>query len=68
MTVFRWMIGLFAALLGAGAVLAFVVFIATGIDLWVRRARNWRRLAWAASLFWFNFEVWRRVALIIIHW
>ena len=68
MTVFRWIIAIIAGLLGSGALLAFVVFIASGIDLWIKRARDWRRLAWAASLLWFNVEVWRRVALIIIHW
>ena len=50
MTVFRWIIAIIAGLLGSGALLAFVVFIASGIDLWIKRARDWRRLAWAASL------------------
>ncbi len=68
MTTFRWIIGSFGALFASGALLAFVVFIATGIDEWVKRARTWRRIAWAVALFWFNFEIWRRVALIIIHW
>jgi hypothetical protein len=68
MTVFRWIIGVIGALLASGALLAFVVFIASGIDLWIERARGLRRLAWAATLLWFNIELWRRVALIIIHW
>jgi hypothetical protein len=68
MTVFRWIIGTFAGLFAAGAVLAFVVFIVADIEEWLRRARNLRRLASATALFWFNVEIWRRVALVIIHW
>ena len=68
MNVFRWIIGSFAGLLAAGAVLSFIVFILADIDEWLRRARSMRRLAWAACLFWFNVEIWRRVALVIIHW
>ncbi len=68
MTAFRWIIGVISAILGAGSVLAFIIFISTGIDLWVKRARNWRRLTSAFLLFWFNFELWRHIVLIIIHW
>ncbi|HEV7915625.1 MAG TPA: hypothetical protein VGP22_17805 [Albitalea sp.] len=68
MTVFRWIIGIVMMLLAAGGVASFVIFIATGIDLWIKRAHSLRRLTWATVLFWFNLEVWRRVALIIIHW
>jgi hypothetical protein len=68
MTIFRWIIGVVAALFASGALLAFAIFIITGIDLWGKRARQWRRLASATLMFWFNVEIWRRVALIIIHW
>ena len=68
MTVFRWIIGVLAFLFAAGGVLSFVVFIATGIDLWIKRAHALRRLTSAVALFWFNIEIWRRVALIIINW
>jgi len=68
MTVFRWFIGSVGGLLAAGSLLAFLLFIASGVDVWLKRTRHWRRLAWAVLLFWFNVEVWRRVALIIIHW
>ena len=68
MTIFRWIIGTLAALFAAGSVLAFVVFIAADIELWLKRARAMRRLASAAALFWFNVEIWRRVALIIVNW
>lgn len=45
MTVFRWIIGIVAAIFGTGSVIAFVVFITADIDVWLERARAWRRLA-----------------------
>lgn len=68
MTVFRWLIGSVAALFAAGSLLAFGIFVASGIDAWLQRTHAWRRLAWAAALLWFNVEIWRRVALILINW
>jgi hypothetical protein len=68
MTIFRWIIGVLAAGLGSGAVLAFLLFIIGGVDVWLERARAWRRLTFALVMFWFNVEVWRRVLLIIINW
>jgi hypothetical protein len=68
MTVIRWILGIAAVLLGAGSVLAFVIYVVADIDLWLKRARKWRRLFSAVALFWFNLEIWRRVAIIIINW
>ena len=68
MTVFRWTIGLIAAVLAAGSLLSFVVFISTGIDVWVERARSLRRGTSAALLLWFNVEVWGSVVMTIIRW
>ena len=68
MTVFRWIIGVIAAVLASGSLLAFVIFIITDIDVWIKRARAWRRLAWAAALFWFNVEIWGRVVWILVTW
>jgi hypothetical protein len=68
MTIFRWIVGVVMGLLAAGTLMAFVIFIVTGIGLWSKRAGHWRRLTVAVAMFWFNVEVWRRVALIIIHW
>jgi hypothetical protein len=68
MTVFRWLIGSVAGLFAAGSLLAFVLFLGTGIDVWLKRTRHWRRLAWAAALFWFNVEIWRRVVLLLVNW
>ena len=68
MTVFRWIIGVIAAVLAAGSLLSFVVFISTGIDVWVARARSLRRGASAALLLWFNVEVWGSVVMTIIRW
>ncbi len=68
MTVFRWIIGVISALMVGASVLSFVLFIASGTDEWLGRARNLRRLAFASLMLWFNIEIWRRVILIIIHW
>jgi hypothetical protein len=60
--------GLIFGVFAVGSVLAFIIFILADIDLWIKRARAWRRLAWAAALFWFNVEVWGRVAWVLINW
>jgi hypothetical protein len=68
MTIFRWILGIVAALLAAGSAISFVIFILADIDLWLRRARNLRRLTSAVLLFWFNIEIWGRVVRVLIHW
>lgn len=68
MTVIHWILGVFAGIMAAGTALAFIVFVITGIDEWVKRARHWRRLTSATLLFWFNLSLWRHIILIIIHW
>jgi len=68
MTVFRWIIGVISALLGAGSLLSLVLFLAFDIQLWLERARTLRRGTYLALLLWFNIEVWGRVIWTIIHW
>jgi hypothetical protein len=68
MHVFRWVIGVIAALLSAGSILSFVLFMAFDLEVWVARARTLRRGAVAALLLWFNVEVWGSVAYTLIHW
>jgi hypothetical protein len=68
MTVFRWIIGVISALLCGGAALSFVLFMMFDINIWLERARSFRRGAYMALLFWFNVEVWGRVIWTIIHW
>jgi hypothetical protein len=68
MTVFRWIIGVLSALLAAGALLSFVLFIAFDINVWLDRARSLRRGTYMALLLWFNVEVWGRVIWTLIHW
>ena len=68
MVIFRWILGILTLLLGGGMALTFVIYIVSGTNDWltiVRRLRHWTYLV---LLFWFNFEVWRRVLLVIIHW
>ncbi len=68
MTVFRWIIGVLSATLGAGALLSFLLFLALDINLWLERARALRRVTWLALLLWFNVEVWGRVIWTLVHW
>ena len=68
MTIFRWIIGVISALLVAGSVLSFVLFMAFEINVWLERARTLRRGAWMALLVWFNVEVWGRLIFAVIAW
>lgn len=68
MTIFRWIIGIFGALMAFGAVGSFLIFILYDLKHWIERARRFRRWTWLAALLWFNVEVWGRVLYTIIHW
>ena len=68
MTIFRWIIGVLAALMALGGIVSLGVYVAAGIDLWMEGARNFRRWFSSAVLLWFNVEIWRSVVLLIIHW
>ena len=68
MTVFRWFIGVFTAIVAAGALLSFLIFILADVRVWIERARRFRHWTWLAMLLWFNVEVWGRVVYTIIHW
>ncbi|CAM5783675.1 hypothetical protein [Rhizobacter fulvus] len=68
MTIFRWVIGVIAALLASGALISFVLFIAFDINVWLDRARTLRRGVYMALLLWFNVEVWGRVIWTLVTW
>ncbi len=51
MVAFAWVMGVIVALLGGISLLSFTFFIGTGIDVWLTRARQFRRYASAAVLF-----------------
>ena len=68
MTIFRWIIGVIAALLASGALISFALFIAFDIDVWLKRARTLRRGVYMALLLWFNVEVWGRVVWTLVTW
>lgn len=68
MVVFAWVMGSIVALMGGISLLSFAIFIGTGIDLWLKRARLFRRYAFAAMLFWFNVWIWGTVVKILINW
>jgi len=51
-----------------GSVGSFVIYVSAGIDVWLDRARQFRRWLSTAALLWFNVEIWRSVVLLIINW
>ena len=68
MTVFRWIIGVIAALMAVGALTSLAINLASDSRIWLERARRFRRWLWLACLLWFNVEVWGRVIWTIIRW
>ena len=68
MTVFRWVMLVLCSVSALASIVSFAVFMGSGIELWVGRARVMRRWFSAFALFWFNVEVWGRVVWILIHW
>ena len=68
MIVFRWIIGVFAALMAIGSLAWFGIYIGSNKEVFLRRARSLRRYVWLSFLLWFNVEVWGRVILTIVHW
>ena len=68
MTAFRWVMGILTLVLGGGMALTFVIYIVSGVDEWIKIVRRLRHWTYLVLLFWFNFEIWRRVVLVVIHW
>jgi len=65
-TIFRWIVGVIAALMASGALLALVVYAIFRIELWLRRARRLRHYTWLVLLSWFIVEIWIRVIRALI--
>jgi len=68
MVIFRWLLGIVSLLLGSGMVVTFLLYLGNGNDEWLVLTRKFRHWVYLVLLFWVNFEIWRRVLLIIIHW
>jgi hypothetical protein len=68
MVIFRWILGIVALLLGGGMTLTFVLYMAGGNDEWLAPTRKIRHWLYLVLLFWLNFEIWRRVVLILVNW
>ena len=66
MTIFRWVMGVIAALMASGAVLCLLVYAIFKIDLWLKRARRLRHFTWLVLLAWFIVEIWIRVIRALI--
>ena len=68
MTIFRWVIGVLAALLATGSLLSFAMFMALDNPVLLERTRNFRRATFSVLLLWFNTEIWGRVVWTLAHW
>ncbi len=68
MTVFRWILGVVAALMATGALTSFAIYMGSNNDVWLGRTRRFRHWLWLVFLLWFNVEVWGRVIITIVHW
>jgi hypothetical protein len=68
MSIFRTIMLLLAGGLGLVAAVFFTLYVIRGDDVWMPRAKQYGRWAWAAVLFWFNVEIWGRVIWILINW
>jgi hypothetical protein len=68
MVIFRWVLGIVSLLLGSGMALTFVLYMVGGNDEWLRPTRRLRQWLYLMLLFWLNFEIWRRVVLILVNW
>ena len=66
MTIFRWVVGVIAALMASGALLSLLVYAIFQVDLWLRRARRRRHFTWLVLLSWFIVEIWIRVIRALI--
>jgi hypothetical protein len=65
-TIFRWVVGVIAALMASGALLSLLVYAIFKVDLWLRRARRLRHFTWLVLLSWFIVEIWSRVIRALI--
>lgn len=68
MRVFGWIMGVLSAVLAAGAVGSFVVFMLRDGDEWIVLARRFRRWTTVALLFWFNVQIWGSVIYTLATW
>lgn len=66
MTIFRWIVGVIAALMATSAVVSFLIFIAFDAPVWLARARRFLHWTGLALLSWFIVEIWGRVIVTLI--
>ena len=67
-TVLRWIAAGIGSVLVLGAIVSFALFIAFDAQLWKERASRFAAWIRLLGLFWFNLEVWGRVAYTLAHW
>jgi hypothetical protein len=57
-TIFRWVVGVIAALMASGALASLLVYAIFRVDLWLERARRLGHYTWLVLLSWFIVEIW----------
>ena len=68
MNVFRWIVGVFAALCLLGGIGSFLIYLSFKLDHWLVRARRLRHWLWLSFLLWFNVEIWGSVVRTVLNW
>ena len=68
MTPFLWVALVLLALTAVPAVVSFVFYLSSGIDLWQERAVRFYRWAVLVVLITFNITIFKHIILTIIHW
>ena len=66
--VLRWVIGSGVVLTGGLSIASFALFIASDMQLWLRRSRMLRHWACALLLLWVNVEIWASVVHTLLTW
>jgi hypothetical protein len=66
--VLRWVIGSGVVLTGGLSIASFALFIASDMQLWLRRSRMLRHWTFALVLLWFNVEIWGSVLHTLLTW
>ena len=68
MTIFRWIMGVFAGLSLAGWLTVLMLYVVNGDDRFKELGTRLRQFVFTVALLWFNIEIWGRVIWTIVTW
>ena len=68
MTVLRWIAGVILMLFVAGWIGTVLLYVLRDDDRLQELGRRLRQYSYLIALFWFNLEIWGRVAWTLISW